>query len=98
MEKYYKENEEAIKEFEKLGYTYSFDDGYIEYSKEKPKNEYKAKPYRISFNVCEPEVSMVCNDMSEKHCSSVDLDISLLKAIDKQCSMLWKSYKGVNKE
>lgn len=88
MKKIY-ETFEAKNMFEKLGYRYSYDDGFIDYHL---KDEYKKiqgiKPNYISFNIGERQL-FISN--SQNFSGTSTITIELFKAINKEIEELgWK--------
>ena len=68
--------------FEELGYKYCEDDGFIDYKKEKRK---LIEPDYISFDRLEREIFILNSSKSSK---GTTIDMSLLKAINKQVEEL----------
>lgn len=78
--------EDIIKKFEDLGYTYSYDDGFIEYRKEKTNG---LEPTLISFDI--GEQSLFITRIDKKY-TDVNLSLELLLAINEQCKALWRKF------
>jgi len=74
--------------FEELGYKYTYDDGYIIYTKEERNG---LEPTYISFYMSKVFLNNESDD-NDNYNYGINFDMELLKAIDKQCSELWRSY------
>lgn len=82
-----KESERLKEEFKKLGYKYSYDDGYIEYRK---KDTTRLEPTLICFDISEQEVFV---SRIGKQFKDISLSLDLLILIKQQSNVLWKRFR-----